>query len=51
MTVVSTVSPLNEFFGLILILMAWPLGFHDAVISGSPASDPSFLPFPDSLLK
>lgn len=50
-TVVSTVSPLNKFFGLILILMAWPLGFHDAVISGGPASDPSFLPLPDSLLK
>lgn len=51
MTLVSTVSPLNEFLGLILILMIWSLEFHDAMISGTSTSDHSFLTLPDGLLK
>lgn len=38
-TVVSMVSPLDEFFGLILILMAWSLEFQDSAISGGSAYD------------
>lgn len=44
--VVLMMSPLDSFFVLILIPMAWPLEFRN---SGGLTSDPSFLAFPDIL--